>query len=85
MNEINNTEWIFGVKFLNNYISLYDYENKDITFYSKIPFIQPKELFSSRYSLLIKILSIILIVIMTPSLLMLIIHKFKIEDYKELM
>ena len=85
LNEINNTEWIFGVKFLNNYISLYDYENKDITFYSKIPFIQPKELFSSRYSLLIKILSIILIVIMTPSLLMLIIHKFKIEDYKELM
>lgn len=39
LNEININQWTFGSDFLNEHITQFDYENKEITFYSDTPFI----------------------------------------------
>ena len=36
--EMNNSQFIFGTFFLQNFISVFDYESSSITFYSKFPF-----------------------------------------------
>lgn len=39
INEININQWMFGSDFLSEYITQFDYENKEITFYSDKPFV----------------------------------------------
>ena len=36
--------WIFGASFLLNYISIFDYDNKSISFYSKTPLLNSTDI-----------------------------------------
>lgn len=44
-----NSKWIFGNTFLNNYLTLFDIDNESITFYSDIQFISNNIILSSSF------------------------------------
>ena len=58
LNEDDDNEWKFGIKFLSKYISYFNYETNTISFYNSIPF---KTLHSSSQILIHNIKSLLLI------------------------
>lgn len=77
LNDDNETEWIFGIDFLSQYYSLYDYDSKLITFYNDIPFKQETERVIRNKKLPINIINITLIILMTFMIIILLIIKQK--------
>ena len=79
-NKANNNDWILGVSFLNNFVTVFDYEDSTIKFYSDYPFYQSEimHLLTSTHTSII--LFIIVITINALNCIILIYTKIKLNN-----
>lgn len=73
-NIVNPKEWVFGVNFLKNYITKFDYEKREVSFYSDTPF--ETGIIEKGNSIFLKILYLLIILLLSICSIILRLTKF---------